>query len=122
VSVDALGGRRFPGKVRFEALTGIDTGGVVTFPVRVSLRHIPGVKPGMNVSVRIIVANRRNVVRVPLDAVAQDGGSASVTVLTADGKTAVRSVKLGLANNKEVEIRRGLKPGERVVLAGGGGA
>jgi len=122
LSVDALGGRRFPGKVRFEALTGVDTGGVVTFPVRVTLKHIPGVKPGMNVSVRIVVANRRNVVRVPLEAVSQNGGAASVTVLTAAGKTVVRSVRLGLANNKEVEVRRGLKPGERVVLAGGGGA
>ncbi len=122
VSVDALGGRRFPGKVLFEALTGVDTGGVVTFPVRVSLRHIAGVKPGMNVSVRIIVANRRNVVRVPLEAVTQDSAAASVTVLTAAGKTAVRTVELGLSNNKEVEVRRGLKPGERVVLAGGGGA
>ena len=35
VSVDALGGKQFPGKVLFEALTGVDTGGVVTFPVRV---------------------------------------------------------------------------------------
>jgi RND family efflux transporter MFP subunit len=122
VSVDALGGKRFPGKVLFEALTGVDTGGVVTFPVRVTMRHVAGVKPGMNVSVRIIVANRRNVVRVPLEAVSQDGGAASVTVLTAAGKTAVRTVKLGLANNKEVEITRGLKPGERVVLGGGGGA
>ena len=122
VSVDALGGRRFPGKVRFEALTGVDTGGVVTFPVRVTLRHIPNVKPGMNVSVRIIVANRRNVVRVPLEAVSQNGETASVTVLTTAGKTAVRTVKLGLANNKEVEVRRGLRAGERVVLAGGGGA
>jgi HlyD family secretion protein len=122
VSVDALGGRRFPGKVLFEALTGVDTGGVVTFPVRVTLRHIAGVKPGMNVSVRIIVANRRNVMHVPLEAVAQDGGAASVTVLTAAGKQTVRAVKLGLSNNKEVEVRRGLKPGERVVLAGGGGA
>jgi RND family efflux transporter MFP subunit len=122
VSVDALGGRRFPGKVLFEALAGVDTGGVVTFPVRVTLRHIAGVKPGMNVSVRIIVANRRNVVRVPLEAVTQDGAAASVTVLTRAGKQAVRTVKLGLANNKEVEVRRGLKPGERVVLAGGGGA
>jgi HlyD family secretion protein len=86
------------------------------------MRHVAGVKPGMNVSVRIIVANRRNVVRVPLEAVSQDGGAASVTVLTAAGKTAVRTVKLGLANNKEVEITRGLKPGERVVLGGGGGA
>jgi len=123
VSVDALGGKQFPGKVLFEALTGIDTGGVVTFPVRVALGHIAGVKPGMNVSVRIVVANRTNVVRVPLDAVAQsDGHNATVTVVNADGKTSVRTVTLGLANNKDVEVKRGLQPGERVVLAGGGGA
>ncbi|HEY6067716.1 MAG TPA: efflux RND transporter periplasmic adaptor subunit [Gaiellaceae bacterium] len=123
VSVDALGGKRFRGKVLFEALTGVDTGGVVTFPVRVALEHIAGVKPGMNVSVRIIVANRTNVVRVPLEAVAQgDGQQATVTVVDAAGKTSVRTVTLGLANNKDVEVKNGLEVGERVVLAGGGGA
>jgi HlyD family secretion protein len=123
VSIDALGGKRFPGKVRFEALTGVDTGGVVTFPVHVTLKHIVGVKPGMNASVRIVVAIRRNVVRVPLEAVSQgDGQSATVTVLTANGKTEVRKVKLGLSNNKDVEVRDGLNAGERVVLAGGGSA
>jgi RND family efflux transporter MFP subunit len=123
VSVDALGGKRFRGKVLFEALTGVDTGGVVTFPVRVTLRHVAGVKPGMNVSVRIIVAQRPNVVRVPLDAVSQGAGQgATVTVVNAAGKTTVRNVTLGLASNKNVEVKHGLKAGERVVLAGGGGA
>lgn len=123
VSVDALGAKQFPGKVLFEALTGVDTAGVVTFPVRVALTHIAGLKPGMNVSVRIIVANRSNVVRVPLEAVAQGNGqSATVTVVDAAGKTSVRRVTLGLANNKDVEVKDGLKAGERVVLAGGGGA
>lgn len=123
VSVDALGAKQFSGKVLFEALTGVDTAGVVTFPVRVALTHIAGLKPGMNVSVRIIVANRSNVVRVPLEAVAQGNGqSATVTVVDAAGKTSVRRVTLGLANNKDVEVKDGLKAGERVVLAGGGGA
>ena len=123
VSIDALGGKRFPGKVLFEALTGVDTGGVVTFPVRVTLKHVAGVKPGMNASVRIIVARRNNVVQVPLEAVSQqDGGVATVTVMDAAGKTSVRAVSLGLANNKEVEVRQGLKAGEHDVLAGGGGA
>jgi RND family efflux transporter MFP subunit len=123
VSVDALGGKEFPGKVLFEALTGVDTAGVVTFPVRVALKHVAGVKPGMNVSVRIVVANRRNVVRVPLEAVAQGNAhSGTVTVVNAAGKTSVRTVTLGLANNKDVEVKHGLKAGERVVLAGAGGA
>ena len=125
VSVDALGGESFPGEVLFAALTGTNTGGVVTFPVQVGLTDAPGLKPGMNVSVRIIVANRQNVVQVPLEFVTQDGGEATVMVLDASGQPVARQVKLGLANNKYVEIVKGLRAGERVVLeepGGGGGA
>ena len=121
VSVDALGGRRYRGTVVFEALTGVENGGVVTFPVRIGLPHVPGVKPGMNVSVRIVVAKRLGVVRVPLEAVAQDGEEATVTVVDDAGAQSARTVRLGLADNKIVEIRGGLRAGERVLLEAGGG-
>ena len=123
VSVDALGGEPFRGEVLFAALTGTNTSGVVTFPVQVGLTDAPGLKPGMNVSVRIVVANRRNVVQLPLEAVTQEGGEATVTVLDRSGQPVSRTVKLGLANNKNVEIVKGLRAGERVVLEepGGGG-
>ncbi len=117
VAVDALGGTRLLGTVRFEALAGVDNGGVVTFPVRIRLGRLDGVKPGMNASVRIVVEQRRNVVAVPLEVVS--GGS--VTVLSASGKTTKRHVVLGLASNKDVEIRRGLRAGETVVPAGATG-
>lgn len=121
VSVDALGGKRYPGNVVFEALTGVENGGVVTFPVRIGLSRVADVKPGMNVSVRIVVARRLGVVHVPLEAVAQDGEEATVTVVDEAGVQSVRTVRLGLADNKIVEIRRGLKVGERVLLEAGGG-
>ena len=76
----------------------------------------------MNVSVRIVVARRLDVVHVPLEAVAQDGEKATVTVVDAAGAQSVRPVRLGLADNKIVEIRSGLKAGERVLLAAAGGA
>jgi RND family efflux transporter MFP subunit len=117
VAVDALGGKRLPGKVLFEALTGVDNGGVVSFPVRVGLSRIGGVKPGMNASVRITVAQRRNVVTVPVEAVS----GASVTIVMPSGTQAKRHVVLGLASNRAVEIKRGLRAGETVVIAGGGG-
>jgi HlyD family secretion protein len=117
VAVDALGGKRLPGKVLFEALTGVDNGGVVTFPIRSGLSRIGGVKPGMNASVRIIVARRRNVITVPLEAVS----AGSITVRAPSGTQAKRHVVLGLASNKAVEIKRGLRAGETVVIAGGGG-
>jgi HlyD family secretion protein len=122
LSVDALGGKQLAGRVVFVALTGIDNGGVVTFPVRVELAHAASVKPGMNVSVKIVVAQSVNVVRVPLEAVADRGiAGHRVTVVGAGGRTSSRQVTLGLADNKQVEIRSGLRPGERVLLGTRGG-
>jgi multidrug efflux pump subunit AcrA (membrane-fusion protein) len=119
VSVDALGGKHLPGTVEFTALTGVDNGGVVTFPVRVAMRAAAGVKPGMNVSVKIITRERRNVVTVPLEAVQHDAGHATVTVVGRNGKTATRVVRLGLADNKTIEVMNGLQPGERVQIGSG---
>jgi len=117
VSVDALGGKSFPGKVLFAALTGTTNGGVVTFPVRVGLAHTVALKPGMNVSVRILVAKRLDVVQVPLEAVARDDEDRPiVNVVDAAGDTAPRRVTLGLASNENVEIVKGLRAGEVVAL------
>jgi len=122
VSVDALGGKRLAGTVLLEPLTGVDNGGVVTFPVRVGLSDSAGVKPGMGVSVRIVVAERRGVVRVPLEAVSGAGDRAAVTVMGASGTKTRRHLMAGLADNKRVEVRSGLHSGERVLLRGGPGA
>ena len=118
VSVDALGGKRLLGRVVFESLTGIDNSGVVTFPIRIALKQSSGVRIGMNVSAQIIVARHRNVVTVSLEAVSSDDqGRPSVSVVNATGGTSVRVVTLGLANNKDVEVTRGLRAGEHVELA-----
>jgi HlyD family secretion protein len=122
VSVDALGGKSFPGRVVFEAISGVDNGGVVTFPVRVALNRAPGARIGMNVSARIVVARRRDVVTVPLEALQRDDrGRAFVNVVDTAGRTSRRIVSTGIANNKDIEIKRGLRPGERVVLPPAGG-
>ena len=117
VSVDALGGKSFPGRVAFAGLTGTNASGVVTFPVRVDIAHAPGLRPGMNVSVRIIVARRLHVVEVPLEAVSRDEEDRPfVNVVGTTGETSLRKVTLGLASNKNVEIVKGLRVGERVAL------
>jgi HlyD family secretion protein len=117
VSVDALGGRIFPGKVAFAALTGSNTGSLVTFRVSVGLTEVRGLRPGMSVSVRIIVAKRHDVVQVPVEAVSRDDEDrALVMVIDRAGKEVSRLVKLGLSNNKNVEIVKGLRAGERVAL------
>jgi HlyD family secretion protein len=117
VDVDALGGKAFPGKVLFAALTGTSTNGVVTFPVQVGLRETQGLKPGMSVSVHIVVAQRRDVVQVPLEAVSRDDEDRPiVTTIDSAGNSAERKVTLGLSNNKNVEIVKGLKAGQIIEL------
>jgi HlyD family secretion protein len=117
VSVDAIGGEVFPGTVNFVALAGTETGGVVTFPVRVGLEETEGLKPGMNASVRIVVAKKANVIRVPLEAVStNDADQDFVLVLDESGQQVEVEVETGLENNERVEIVEGLEAGARVVL------
>jgi multidrug efflux pump subunit AcrA (membrane-fusion protein) len=76
----------------------------------------------MNASVRIIVAERNDVIEVPIDAVAHDDeDQATVEVIGSDGKTSTRQVKLGLANNKSVEVVHGLQVGEHLAVEAASG-
>ena len=115
VTVDALGGEALAGGVTFAAPTGNDSGGVVTFRVHVALNRAAGLKPGMTANVRIIVAQRKQVIRVPLDAVTEDSkGDSVVTIVEQGGKHTTRKVELGLANDTDVEIVTGLREGEQI--------
>jgi HlyD family secretion protein len=117
VGVDALGGEEFPGTVVYVAPSGVDTGGVVTFPVQIALEDTEDVKPGMTVSASIVVAKATDVVLVPLEAVTYDDeDNASVTVLGEDGTETTREVEVGLENTEQVEIVEGVEEGEEVVL------
>lgn len=122
ISADALAGRRYDGHVLDIALTGSDTGGVVTFPVTVGLDESKDLRPGMSVSVRIVVTTRHDVVRLPVDALdSREGGRGTVTVRTPLGKLEQRRVRLGLSGGSFVEVRSGLTVGEKVVVPAGGG-
>ena len=121
VSVDALGGREFGGHVRDIASGGIDSGGIVNFPVIVSLNSHRRLRPGMSVSARVIVSRRQDVVRIPLAAVDHTADRPSVMVRGPSGALRRRPVELGLSGAELVEVRSGLRAGERVVIPGGGG-
>jgi HlyD family secretion protein len=117
ISVDALGGETFGGRVLFAAATGTEANGLVTFPVQIAIDEAAkGLKPGMNVSVRIVVARKRDALQVPLEAITEEGDDMVVTVLRADGEPEERVVKVGLQNTQNGEILDGLKEGERVEL------
>ena len=73
-------------------------------------------KPGMYADVTVIIAERKNVVTVPVEAVSVDEHKA--TALTVDGKNIVRAraVTLGMQTAERFEVKSGLSPGDMVIV------
>lgn len=72
--------------------------------------------PGSQASVEIIVAQRQQVVTLNTEMIQRDGETAFVWLGGAGNKAEKRPVTLGLEGLSTVEIKSGLKPGDRVIL------
>ncbi|MCX7886538.1 MAG: HlyD family efflux transporter periplasmic adaptor subunit [Verrucomicrobiae bacterium] len=73
-------------------------------------------KPGMTAKVEIFVAHLPDVIYVPIQAVVPAEDGAVCYVLNSNGKPERRRVEVGENNDEFVEIRSGLRDGERVLL------
>jgi RND family efflux transporter MFP subunit len=87
-----------------------------TFKVRVDLPPGElGIYPGMLVKVGFVTGRERRLL-VPASAVAYRSEVRGVYVVGADGRIALRQVRLGRARGDQVEILSGLEEGERIAL------
>lgn len=138
VTVDALPGRVFKGKV-ITVATSTDRPANATsssssqetqsYRVRISLEDTPeslaALRPGMSARIAVLTAEHKDVLTVPLGAIqdreAKAGGlgllpgSRSVVFVVKDGKASEREIRIGLATRKAAEVLAGLDEGERVV-------
>ena len=73
------------------------------------------VKPGMSAKVEILVDRLADVVYVPIQAVTPSDGKQFATVV-GGFKADRREVEIGQFNDEFIEIKKGLKEGERVLL------
>ncbi|MEW6119148.1 MAG: efflux RND transporter periplasmic adaptor subunit [Pseudomonadota bacterium] len=117
ITLDALPGQTFPGRVRRIApyVTEVEKQ-ARTVDVEVDFAdadHRP-LLVGYSADAEVIIERRVDVLRVPTQAIRQDG---SVLVLGADGVLANRPFKPGLANWAFTEVLDGLAAGDRVVTA-----
>jgi membrane fusion protein, copper/silver efflux system len=89
-----------------------------TVKVRVVLPNADlRLKPGMYATLRIVGAQRSEVLTVPRGAVLSTGERSMVFVRGAAGELAPREVALGASSDQRVEIVRGLTAGETVVAS-----
>ncbi|WP_165218909.1 efflux RND transporter periplasmic adaptor subunit [Aquisphaera insulae] len=87
---------------------------VYTTKVRIE-NPLPGLRPGMNAEVTILVDRKENVLSVPVQAILEYGGKDHVMVRTPNGFDR-REVELGATNDKFIEITKGITAGNVVAL------
>ena len=119
-----------PADVRADALPGRSFRGIVTTvsPVLAAATRTADVKvdvpnpdralrPGMTARVDLVLVERANVVTVPVDAVLDQSGTRRLFVVE-QGVARAREIETGISDGERVEIVRGVRAGELVVIAG----
>ena len=92
--------------------------GSVQVDVALDGRLPPGARPDLSVDGRIRIARLDNVLSVGRPALAKADGDLSLFRLDAGGDTATRvPVRVGAASVDRVQVLRGLKAGDRVILS-----
>lgn len=119
VRIDAFPDRPLTGKVTHvspvASAADWKAADVKLYPVTIAFEEVPaGLKPMMSAEVRIVTAERKGVVRVPIRAVV-GAGRDRVCFVKAGAEVVERKVVLGAADATFVEVAGGLKEGDLVL-------
>lgn len=89
-----------------------------TVPVRVRVANTERrLRPNAYVDVEFVTSASAPVLRVPASAVVRDGSKTVVFIDLGDQRYRAREVEVGRRSKSEVEIIRGLEPGEPIVVS-----
>jgi RND family efflux transporter MFP subunit len=116
VRVDAVG-RSFTGKiVRFTRDINFETR---TMETEVDLQNRDlQISPGMYANTMLRLGRAENVVTVPIEALVLNGRQRVVYVVDSSNRVHQCPVEAGIQGSKLAEIRKGLQPGDRVIIGG----
>jgi RND family efflux transporter MFP subunit len=115
-------GRQYPARIK--EIAQVADPATQTFPVRFAMSSPSGVTilPGMTATVTVTYrrpGHRANRVFVPVSAISKNENGAQVAwVISPDQISRSCLVRMGAAEDGEIEIVQGLKPGDRIAIAG----
>lgn len=116
LTVSAFPGVEFPGKVTSVAPVG-DTKSH-TFAVKITPETGAGkLSPGMFADVKITAASKDNAVLISKDAIVLKDNK-QVAFIAKDGQASMRPIKIGMTDDKNVEILEGIAAGDSLIMAG----
>ena len=115
VTVDALPGETFDGKVmRLDSYTDYRTGETV-YNVQIRVEGREGLRPGMNTNCFVDSGESLDTLLIPIEAVFEENGKQKVEILKEDNQVEVVEIETGLMNDMYVEVLSGLEEGQLVV-------
>lgn len=117
ISVDALPDTEFTGEVASVYPLPTKVTGLVMYNVKIALAvpESTGLKVGMRATADIIVDKKSDVIRIPSQAIMEDGQGGHFVEVIVENKVEERLVSVGIDNGTETEIISGLSEGETVV-------
>lgn len=116
VRLDALQGRSFAGRI-YRIATSADLA-THTFPTEIELDNAAGdFKPGMIARVDLVRKAYPDSLMIPLfTAILLDEGR--VAFVEEDGMAQMRPIEVGIVQGSEVQVTKGLNPGDRLIVKG----
>ena len=91
------------------------TGNMVKYDTIIKLESRPGLKPGMSVVVDVVLADYKDVVKVPVASIVQSDERYFCWVKSLDG-VQKRPIQVGDTNDEFIIVKSGIKEGDEVVL------
>ena len=89
-----------------------------TVPVEAELTAPHNLMPGMFARISLPVQTAREAVLIPASALLSTSGDQEAVFVVQEGKAERREIRIGLEQGSRVQVLEGLKPGEKVVVAG----
>lgn len=126
ITADALSGQVFHGVVDKISINGTTANGFTNYPVTIIIAEYGDLKPGMNVSAKIVGEEVKDALCIPVDAVGR-GNLVSVPApgaMSEDGTTVVdaskvetKTISVGRNDEMYIEVTEGLGEGDIVLIA-----
>lgn len=116
VTMEALPGKELSGKVVDIGANAEESSGVVTLPVTVLINEKPEfIKPGFSAEVEIVVNQIKDKLLVPITAIYNKEGQTKAVKIV-NGEPTPVNVKTGISSGKNVVIKEGLQPEDRILI------
>lgn len=119
VTVESMPDKKFTGEVsKINALPADSSNGLVNYSVEINIKD-PGseLKDGMTCAVSFVIKEVQDCLIVPYNAVKNEGGIQTVTVVGENGQREERQIKTGFTDGTSVEVKEGLRGNETVVYS-----